>query len=91
MAGFVFVDAEICRVYIEHIDNAVTKGKKMPRRRTAPQYTVEQTEMKASLVKLAAAGKRKEYDALVSVFNASFDEPEMVPYDRLPSCMKPSV
>ncbi len=90
MAGFVFVDAYVWRVYYGHIDNAVTKGTEMARRRNAPQYTVEQTAMKADLVKLAAAGKREEYDALVAVFNGTFDEPEMVPYDRLPSMMKPA-
>lgn len=62
----------------------------MPRRRNAPQLTVEQTEMKAMLFKLASQGKREEYDALVAVFNDGFDSPEMVNYEQLPTMLKPA-
>ena len=62
----------------------------MPRRRNKPEYTAEQTAMAADLVKLASSGKREEYNALVEVFNAMFDEPEMVSYDQLPSFCKPA-
>lgn len=63
----------------------------MARNRNAVALTAEQQQAIVSMNKLAAAGDRDGYNAAVDAFNATADNSQQrVPYDRLPSFMKPA-
>lgn len=63
----------------------------MARSRNYVELTAEQKQAVQQLNKLAAAGDRDGYNAAVDAFNATaHNSQQRVPYDMLPSFMKPA-